>query len=130
MKGYLKVRPELLLSSYHHSASTFYAMESSTSPTRSLQWLVVANPPYSIEITRGDILWLKPKSSCCVTTSFASIDMEDGCFDHPALILHSDPQQATATILLVSKARKYLLIQSSFLPYRPFFPHMIHTPHI
>lgn len=80
-----------------------HAMESSTSPAPSLQWLEVANPPNSINIPRGDILWLKPKSACCVT---AYLDMDDACFDHPALILHSDPQQATATILLVSKASK------------------------
>lgn len=80
-------------------------MESSTSTAPSLQWLEVANRPDSIKISRGDILWLKPKSACCVT---AYLDMEDGCFDHPALILHSDPQLATATILLVSKASKSL----------------------
>lgn len=90
-------------------------MDSSTLPAPSLQWLELANPTYGIKISRGNILWLKSKSACCVQASFAYLDMEDGCFDHPALILHSDPQQATATILLVSKASKSLQIHSSFL---------------
>lgn len=111
----------LVLSNYHHRAGTSYAMESSTSRAPSLHRLGAANPPYSIEIARGDILWLKPKSDCCVTRPFASIEMEDGCFDHPALILHADPQQATATILLVSKARKFHRYNRLFSP-TFFFP--------
>lgn len=86
------------------SRSVLAATEFSTSPAPSLGATLL----YGIEITRGNILWLKPKSACCVTTPFAYIDMEDRCFDNPVLILLPDPQQATATILLVRKASKSL----------------------
>lgn len=48
----------------------------------------------------GSILWLLPKSKCALDLVVNS-GMDDGCFDHPALILSANPKQAIATILIV-----------------------------
>ena len=48
----------------------------------------------------GCIVWLLSKSRCAPDLVENS-GMDDGCFDHPALILSVNPKQATATILIV-----------------------------
>lgn len=48
----------------------------------------------------GSIFWLLPKSKCASDLVMNS-GLDDGCFDHPALILSANANQATATILIV-----------------------------
>lgn len=49
----------------------------------------------------GSILWLLSKSKCDAITLPLNPDLDDGCYDHPVLILRADFKQAQASILLV-----------------------------
>lgn len=53
------------------------------------------------DIRTGSILWLLPKRECIATQLPLNPDLENGCYDHPVLVLRADAKQAQASILLV-----------------------------
>lgn len=65
-------------------------------------------PPMSTStahISPGAILWLPAPGWCWEEQSRLIVDpdLDDGCFDHPVLVLRKSHQQETALILIVSQ---------------------------
>lgn len=54
----------------------------------------------------GCIFWL-PKKDYIDERLLAGIDIDDGCFNHPVVVLSIDPNDGKATVLIVS-----ILVQS------------------
>lgn len=49
----------------------------------------------------GCILWL-PKKDQIDQHLVIGLDIDDGCFNHPVVVLSVDPEERNATVLIVS----------------------------
>lgn len=55
---------------------------------------------YAPHISRRSIFWI-PARSMCDERLLLHLDLDEGCFDHPVLVLRTNTKQATATVLIV-----------------------------
>lgn len=55
---------------------------------------------YAPHVSRGSIFWL-PARGMCDERLLLYLDLDEGCYDHPVLVLRTNTKQATATVLIV-----------------------------
>jgi hypothetical protein len=53
------------------------------------------------EVLEGHILWLPKKEDIRPRKLVADLKFDDGCYNHPVVILSTDELNRTATVLLV-----------------------------
>ena len=61
--------------------------------------------------SEGSILWLPPRKDILDEHAFGTEALQDGCLNHPVLVLAADYTRNEAVILIV-RARLYISYQS------------------
>lgn len=80
----------------------------------------------------GSILWLPPKSEVSGTNHYATNVMDDGCFNHPVLVLAANTARTEVIVLVITsfggkdlkeKYPRKFRIRSEYIPIDPTGPH-------